>query len=600
MPEIRPEEFFRALWGEAKGFVELRLLRPKPGGVAESRSSYYHYPEQLEKFLGAAKSASGQWDVYFGVCLRHKARGSGFGGSAVRSDVQIATCCWVDVDLYHKDAGVYKPRYDLAYPELKAKVAADLQKFTRGTGITRTPTAANWSGGGFHVFWVFAEPVDVLAEPEEGLKIEAANYAIGALVGSDPVFDLSRILRVPGTKNLKGARPGQPEEDSKECRTIIWHAEKTWNHEDLVDVLDTESALEVVRSKRDRKAKPAPKEKGEPVNLDELSIPDQLKEVIRGGQEAYAKFRQGTDDAETFEKRKRDGRLSRSDADAYVVTALMYQGIPEDMIIRIYDTPGHKISAKYDERGWSYLQHTLGECEDYVHKHPKTSPLKAADALGKRIDSGEAFLNPQNWRITKIVKFNSQPPKYSVTMSDGEKEAVFSCDIDTIYKYQRFEQAVYAAMDIVLSDMKQPRWKRILSELTVTVNQTPDDVSESGELRSHIEDWLTTAREEGLTLTNLQLSPVIHEGAILCRYAAVKRYLNNQKVPFKRPDIWPIFHEMGAQDLGPRKVEQHSVRLWKIPLDYGPNGQEGGKEKEECTQPEIFNSGTTEPKGGTR
>lgn len=64
------------------------------------------------------------------------------------------------------------------------------------------PTATIDSGGGYHCYWIFAEPVAVTDDNRECIK--RLQYAWADLICSDEdAKDLARMLRVPGFKNMK-------------------------------------------------------------------------------------------------------------------------------------------------------------------------------------------------------------------------------------------------------------------------------------------------------------------------------------------------------------------------------------------------------------
>lgn len=59
------------------------------------------------------------------------------------------------------------------------------------------------SGGGWHAYWLLAEPL-LLTSPAERERAKAAQYAWVAHTHGDPdAKDLARVLRVPGTRNWK-------------------------------------------------------------------------------------------------------------------------------------------------------------------------------------------------------------------------------------------------------------------------------------------------------------------------------------------------------------------------------------------------------------
>lgn len=68
------------------------------------------------------------------------------------------------------------------------------------------PTALVWSGGGIHAYWCFKEPQLARACPPHLLGW-ASVMRTSCPVKLDSVFDITRVLRLPGTMNYKYTPP---------------------------------------------------------------------------------------------------------------------------------------------------------------------------------------------------------------------------------------------------------------------------------------------------------------------------------------------------------------------------------------------------------
>jgi len=108
---------------------------------------------------------------YFAMATRN-------GGGKKEHILQIP-CLWCDIDF--KDT-----------PEAEAKKALKEFHFP--------PSFVNYSGGGYHVYWLLREPLskEHIPEVEHMLRRLAIHFK-----GDMAATDASRILRVPGTHNLK-------------------------------------------------------------------------------------------------------------------------------------------------------------------------------------------------------------------------------------------------------------------------------------------------------------------------------------------------------------------------------------------------------------
>jgi len=71
-------------------------------------------------------------------------------------------------------------------------------------GLLLEPMALVESGHGLHAYWIFENPVSL----RDATNYQAMLKALQDRLGSDPFHDLPRIMRVPGTMNLKD--PGNP------------------------------------------------------------------------------------------------------------------------------------------------------------------------------------------------------------------------------------------------------------------------------------------------------------------------------------------------------------------------------------------------------
>ena len=154
-------------------------LVAKPGWQAIG----YRTPERLaDAALQCARL--NQTDVYF--CL------SGQREAAKRSGDNAITLKSLCLDLDVKESG---------YPDLQ-ETTTGLSSFLTSTGLPE-PSVLIASGGGFHAYFSFVEPIN----PERWQPLAAALVTAaeghGLRFDKGCTTDRARILRVPGTKNWK-------------------------------------------------------------------------------------------------------------------------------------------------------------------------------------------------------------------------------------------------------------------------------------------------------------------------------------------------------------------------------------------------------------
>jgi hypothetical protein len=145
------------------------------GGNLEHRQ----LPSKRQQFIKVADAATTEFSEkqnnYFAVALRN--------GGGTKEDITQIPAVFVDVD--------YK---DLPADEVERRLAQ----------LPFKPTVRNSSGGGQHGFWRLTKP----ATPADIPSIERVNRGLVAFLGGDNgATDASRILRIPGTLNLKYTPP---------------------------------------------------------------------------------------------------------------------------------------------------------------------------------------------------------------------------------------------------------------------------------------------------------------------------------------------------------------------------------------------------------
>lgn len=137
-------------------------------------------------------------NVFFGVAKYAT------GDNRTKENVKALKAFWLDVDCGEDKAEVNpntgRPE---GYVDQQAGLAA-LRNFCKVVGLPK-PTMVN-SGGGLHVYWALREEItrsqwEVVAE-----RFKAVCRSQDFFV-DDKVFEVARILRVPGTYNFKSETP---------------------------------------------------------------------------------------------------------------------------------------------------------------------------------------------------------------------------------------------------------------------------------------------------------------------------------------------------------------------------------------------------------
>jgi len=212
-------QFLEALYGrffsQAKGaaFIEVRGKRE---GEGMSFRRFYPNPGALLKDMAGWPPALNLW---VGVALRKDNK----GGAKV--NLLALTAAFADVDVGaagHKNESKY---------QTKDEAQTAIEKFPL------RPSLLIDSGGGFQCYWLYKEPVRLTAAGGDAhptiAQVEAINRGLSLALGGDvAATDSSRILRLPGTFNMK--LPGQP----RPVKVIWREAERVYDLAELAQYED--------------------------------------------------------------------------------------------------------------------------------------------------------------------------------------------------------------------------------------------------------------------------------------------------------------------------------------------------------------------------
>lgn len=176
------DAFFGGLYeGVGAGFIEIRPLLDSSdprygtpeGRAAESNARrWFLWPKERASCVRYCLDLSGKMHVYYGVGLRKSQGGK-------KADVGCVTALWADVDFK-----------DVPQDAAREKIRS----------FPIPPSACVRSGGGVHVYWFLTYPA---FESSFGV-VESINAGIlGALGAQLGTQNVDRILRVPGTLNIK-------------------------------------------------------------------------------------------------------------------------------------------------------------------------------------------------------------------------------------------------------------------------------------------------------------------------------------------------------------------------------------------------------------
>ena len=181
LDHVQPEGGWYAIAGIRSGKVRQRLVETR---------------EEVEEAIEALLQQ--KRDVYFGVAKYATSEGR------TKENVQALKAFWLDIDCGEsKAAASSSTGRPGGYIDQAAGLAA-LQTFCKDVGLPR-PTIVD-SGRGLHVYWPLTEPVTRAQWEPVAAKLRDVCFNRDFYV-DDKVFEVARILRVPGTFNFKDDPP---------------------------------------------------------------------------------------------------------------------------------------------------------------------------------------------------------------------------------------------------------------------------------------------------------------------------------------------------------------------------------------------------------
>ena len=164
----------------------------EPDGCTETKTFCDDEEAELGEFIERREGAR---NLYFTV---NAARGSPTKKPA-KADIERALFLHVDIDAPR----VNGEASDVALHRIEEAKQCGL---TALRTLNQKPTFIVDSGNGIHAYWRLDPPVGLHTD-EDRDAVESRNRALARAVGGDlTVFNVDRLLRLPGTTNLPGAR----------------------------------------------------------------------------------------------------------------------------------------------------------------------------------------------------------------------------------------------------------------------------------------------------------------------------------------------------------------------------------------------------------
>lgn len=212
---VTPRQFLRRLFGNLdRGHLTLFSIDP----TTSERFTEWFAHDDLDAMADRAVEVGQTRDTWFGLAPRIGQLPQGRRGGSL--DCIGITCLWVDIDIAgpnHADIAGVLPTLEQARAMV---VSFPLQ-----------PSITIATGGGYHAYW----PLDELIEqPDAQVLLDrwAATWSAHAIERKahvDNVFDVARVLRMPGTLNHKN-------DELTPTVNIVKFDERAFSYSDIFDI----------------------------------------------------------------------------------------------------------------------------------------------------------------------------------------------------------------------------------------------------------------------------------------------------------------------------------------------------------------------------
>lgn len=398
-------------------------------------------------------------DVFFGTCLSRKHIGPNERFKA--GDIDCITGFWADIDIAH---GVHG-KANLP------KTRRDAFKIIRR--IRWRPTIIVHSGHGLQVYWRFKEPWVFENEADRNKAIDLSHrwgdYVLrcaqefGFVV--DSVWDLARVMRVPGTINNK-ANP---------VRTRLLYSRPHKNAvepEDIDDFLPPSTTIAIQEIQENGR-----------LILDANATPPQEKlEALMDNSSGFKK---------TWQRQRRD--LTDTSASGYDLSLACFfayakwedQEIANGLIAHRRQH-GSDLKLRMD-----YYQSTISKARRLAHVDHSSEIIDAIERSEKTEEEKKEEYRKHiratlGVLVKRIVKYMNENPEFHLEIDNGD--IIHLGDVNNLIVENKLRSKIAALTGILIPKIGGVKWQALAAALLKICEESymGDEHSGSGIMKSYI------------------------------------------------------------------------------------------------------------------
>ena len=324
------------------GYLEMRLINDN-----SSKQKFFKLENGgTDSAVNFAENYVGQYHIFFGIQPRSAKKGT---DKAVEKLVSF----WIDLDAKDHNNSKKQARKSLEEFNLKPSLLVD-------------------SGNGFHAYWILKDPWFINTEDDRD-EITKISKSIHKITGGDSTFNVSRILRLPGTPNIKDpSGDGITTNESlwKDCK-IISNSYQTYSIKEIKNAIPDSVEVDV---------KPFEVEFDNPNYDNRINSLSDLKKYVEPNVIERAKNMPA--------KLEND----RSANDYWVAIQLYEAGLNDKEVYNafvIFKNNNFDAGKKFRKRGKEYLEYTLPKAkgESANLKLPKLmDKIRNSDSINEKLE----------------------------------------------------------------------------------------------------------------------------------------------------------------------------------------------------------------------
>jgi P4 family phage/plasmid primase-like protien len=287
----------------------------------------------------ARKYADNQIDTWTRISVLPAGKTLLPGSRGTETDTYGTAVLHVDIDP--------EPQEDESLQQWQVRKLEELQAFWPA------PSRVEFSGRGYYALWA-------IEFTEDWRRVKRINKWLALQLGGDKCYDVSRVLRLPGTMN--------PKPDAGWAATV--------HTGDVIHDLDNfrEADLDAVER---RLTDDAIQPEVLPMDFEVRARASSAKLWDRMYDEASAL------EARAPIRRDRSGRVDRSENDYYITCQLLRAGFTAGQVYSVLTHPTWFCGSKFRDSGYndSYVQQTIFNAQQVVTEEPISKPVDAARQL---------------------------------------------------------------------------------------------------------------------------------------------------------------------------------------------------------------------------